>query len=134
MSGKTDPFDEVERFLDQLTEFGGAVGADVPVDVVDEGAAFVVVVDLPGYETDELDVQLQDDRQLTVSATREAGAEPDSDDYVRRERSRQQPTRSVRLPEPVDESAAEASYENGVLRVRLDKRAAADEGTEIPVN
>jgi Molecular chaperone (small heat shock protein) len=133
MSDQTDPFDEVERFLDQLTEFGGVVGADVPVDVVDEGDAFVVVVDLPGYETDELDVQLQDDRQLTVSATREAGAEPDGDDYVRRERSRQQPTRSVTLPDPVDEGATEpatrtASYGSAWTSGR------GHEGTEIPVN
>jgi len=34
----------------------------------------------------------------------------------------------------VDEGATEASYENGVLTVRLGKQAAGGEGTDIPVN
>jgi HSP20 family protein len=133
MTGSTDPFEEMERLFDQFTEFGGAVG-DVAVDVVDEGDAFVVVADLPGYGTDDIDVQLQDDRRLDVTATRDTDRAADEDDYVRRERGRQRVDRSVALPEPVDEGATEASHENGVLTVRLGKQAAGDEGTDIPVN
>ena len=134
MTGPTDPFDEMERLFDQLTEFGSAVGGDVPVDVIDEGDAFVVVADLPGYGTEDIDVQLQDDRRLTVAATRETDRAAEEGDYVRRERGRQRVDRSVTLPEPVDEAATEASYENGVLTVRLGKQAAGGEGTDIPVS
>lgn len=133
MTGSTDPFEEMERLFDQFTEFGGAV-ADVAVDVVDEGEAFAVVADLPGYGTDDIDVQLQDERRLNVAATRETDRAADRGDYVRRERGRQRVDRSVTLPEPVDESETEASYENGVLTVRLGKQTAGDEGTDIPVS
>jgi Molecular chaperone (small heat shock protein) len=133
MTGSTDPFEEMERLFDQLTEFGGAVGA-VAVDVVDEGDAFVVVADLPGYGTDNIDVQLQDERRLSVAATRETDRTADEGDYVRRERGGERVDRSIGLPEPVDEGTTEASYENGVLRVRLGKQAAGDDGTDIPVN
>ncbi len=133
MTGPTDPFDEMERLFDQLTEFGGAVGGDVPVDVRDEGDAFVVLADLPGYAVDDIDVQLAEDRRLTLAASRETDHTGEAN-YVRRERPRGGTTRTVTLPEAVDEDATEASYDDGVLRVRLGKRTAGDEGTDIPVN
>ncbi len=134
MSGPTDPFDEMERLFDQFTQLGTAASGDVPVDIVDEGEAFVVVADLPGYGTDDIDVQLQGERQLTLSATRETDRETDEGEYVRRERSVERTSRTVSLPEPVDEESAEASYDNGVLTVRLGKQTAAGQGTDIPVN
>lgn len=134
MPGPTDPFDDMERFFDQFTQFGTAAGGDVLVDVLDEGEAFVAVADLPGYEPEDIDVQLQGGRQLTFSATRETDRESDDGEYVRRERTTERISRTVSLPEPVDEESADASYDNGVLTVRLAKRTADTEGTDIPVN
>jgi len=133
MTGSTDPFDEMERLFDHLTRFGD-VGGDLAVDVLDEGDAFVVVADLPGYDTDDIDVQLRKGRQLTVSATREEGRDREDGEFVRRERRRGTASRTVTLPEAVDEEQTEANYDDGVLRVRLGKRAAGGEGTDIPVN
>jgi HSP20 family protein len=42
-------------------------------------------------------------------------------------------SRSVTLPDPVDESAVAATYRNGVLTVTLPKREAVDTGTHIEV-
>lgn len=134
MSGSTDPFDEMERLFDQLTEFGTAPSSDIPVDVVDEGEVFVVVADLPGYRTGDIEVQLQGERHLALSATRETDHETDQGEFVRRERTVERTSRTVRLPEPVDEESTEASYDNGVLTVRLGKRTTTGEGTDIPVN
>jgi HSP20 family protein len=134
MSGPTDPFDEMERFFDQFTRLGTAASGDVPVDVLDDGESFVVVADLPGYGTDSIDVQLQGGRQLELSATRDTDRGTDGGGYVRRERSAGRVSRTVTLPEPADEESAEASYDNGVLTVRLGKQAATGQGTDIPVN
>ncbi|MEF8782003.1 MAG: Hsp20/alpha crystallin family protein [Haloarculaceae archaeon] len=134
MDDRPDPFDEMERFFDQLTGSGAPVSSDVPVDVVDEGDAFAVVADLPGYDPDDMEVQLGNERRLSISASRETEREETGEDYVRRERERQRVSRSVTLPEPVDESETEASYDNGVLTVRMGKRSGSDGGTDIPVN
>ncbi|PSQ60043.1 MAG: heat-shock protein [Halobacteriales archaeon SW_9_67_25] len=134
MSGPTDPFDDMERLFDQLTDFGGTLGDDVPVDVRDEGDAFVVLADLPGYAAEDIDVQLADGRRLTVTATRESESTAEEGTYVRRERPRGTTSRTVALPEAVDENATEASYDDGVLTVRLGKRTAGEAGTDIPVN
>jgi HSP20 family protein len=131
-----DPFSEIERAFDMLGEqFGVDVGA-VPVDVVDEGDAFVVHADLPGYDSDDIDVQLVEERDLTISAA--SSQERDSTDgqYVQRERRQQSLSRSVHLPEAVDEGETTASYDSGVLTVRLGKvrHSEDDDGTDIPVN
>jgi HSP20 family protein len=130
-----DPLGELERAFDLLNDQFGAGLAGVPTDVVDEGEAFVVHADLPGYAKDDIEVQLTDERKLTVSATASEDRETQAGTYVQRERSRQSASRTVVLPEPVDESATSATYEDGVLTVRLTKATRTDdEGTDIPVN
>ncbi|GCF13516.1 heat-shock protein Hsp20 [Haloarcula mannanilytica] len=131
-----DPFSEIERAFDMLGEqFGVDMGA-VPVDVVDEGDTFVVHADLPGYDSEDIDVQLVEDRELTISAASSQEQESTDGQYVQRERRQQSMSRSVRLPEAVDEEETTASYNNGVLTVRLGKvvRNEDDDGTDIPVN
>jgi HSP20 family protein len=108
--------------------------ATLPVDVADTGEAFVVVADLPGYDRAALDVQLTDERTLSLRAERETEHIEDAEHYVTTERSRRSVSRTVPLPEAVDEEATEATFENGVLRVTLPKRSDPEEGTDIPVN
>lgn len=120
--------------FDQLTAFGGKTTASVPVDVLDDGDAFVVTADMPGYSTDDIDVRLNDGRQLEISGEFERSESKESAEFVRSERTRQAVSRSVTLPEPVDEEATQASYDNGVLSVRLPKQTVEGEGSDIPVN
>jgi HSP20 family protein len=134
------PFDELERFLDQMTR---DVESELPgrggpaVDLRDDDDEFVLVVDLPGYEKADIEVSV-DDRTVTVSADRSAAAEPDAaaergdEHYIRRERRRRGVSRRLTVPEPVDETSASARFENGVLTVHLPKRG-GEEGTEIDV-
>lgn len=141
---RRNPFDEFERMLerfgqqfDQFDQFGEdptSVGG-ISLDVEDRDAEYVVTADLPGYERDDIDVRL-DENTLRIAADREARRERAGDgEYIHQERSRSSATRSVRLPERVDESEASATYRNGVLTIVLPKVGGAlDEGTDIPVN
>ena len=140
MSGRRDPFDEIEELFEQLNsgfaeltgEFEGAVGGGIHVDVADEDDEIVVVADVPGYESDDIDVSVSD-RQLTISAERGSESETDDTQYYRRERTRRAVSRTVTLPTAVDEHEASASYENGVLTVELPK-ADGDDGIDIEVS
>ena len=130
-----DPFGEIERAFDLLNDQFETGAASVPTDVVDEGEAFVVHADLPGFEKEDIDVQLVEERKLTVTATASEEREEHDGTYVKRERHQQSASRTVVLPEPVDESETSATYVDGVLTVRLQKATLADDdGTEIPVN
>ena len=128
MSERPDPFEDIERLFDQFTRFGPS---EIPVDVVDSGEEFVVVADLPGHDAAGIDVELHDDDRLRIAAAeRETDAEGTA---VRRERRQEAVERTVRLPGPVDAADTSAGYEDGVLTVRLGKRAAETGGTDIPV-
>jgi len=133
MSDRTDPFDDIEELFDRLSQFGTAAGGDVPVDVKDEGDAFVVVADLPGYGADDIDVQLDDEYTLSIAATRTDGESVETEEYVRQERHTERVGRTVTLPGAVDAESTEASHDNGVLTVRLGKATGDDAGTDIEV-
>lgn len=137
MAGKSNPFDELEELFDRMTrQFETAArawdvenaapfersteGSSVGLDLADEGDAFVVTVDVPGYETDDLDVRLTGET-LRVSGERERTVEDEGREYVRRERRTDSFSRQVRLPEPADPDDVEARLRNGVLTLRIPK-------------
>jgi HSP20 family protein len=133
MPDREDPFSEIEQVLDVLT--GGLdAGGDVPVDLRATDDGYELVADLPGYDADSIDVRVADGRRVTISAERSSETETESEDYVVRERERRTVSRTVTVPEPVEESAAAASFDAGVLTVSLPRLAEAGEGTDIPVN
>lgn len=136
MVSRGSPFDELERLLDKMNDARERAGGGLAVDVEDRDDAFVVVADLPGYDKDDIDVEVHE-RTLRIDATHEADheeeAEVDDASYVRRERSKRSLSRSVSLPEDVDEEGASASFENGVLTVELPKTHTTGESTSVDI-
>ena len=130
-----DPFTEIEQLVERMGrpfESGGLSQSSVPVDLGDEGDAFVLVADLPGYDRDDISVTV-DERTVSLTAERDERIDVEERDYVHRERSHSERRRRVRLPSAVDESEASASYQNGVLTVRLPKRGGGEDGHSIDV-
>ncbi|WP_254542887.1 Hsp20/alpha crystallin family protein [Halomarina pelagica] len=133
---RRNPFEEIERMFEEMNEglrtFDTGLTQGVPIDVVETDDSFVVTADLPGYEKSDIDVRLSGST-LVVSAERSAEEEEaEEGSYVRRERTRESVTRSVRLSERVDPSSTNASYNNGVLTVTLSKES-TDSGESIPI-
>lgn len=131
-----NPFEEIEQLFDRMSQELGegtlaGVAGSILVDVEDRTDAFVVTADVPGFSKDEIDVTLSD-RTLRIAADRETEAEETEADFIRRERHRESASRTVRLPEAVDEEGISATYEHGVLTVTLPK-IGGDGGHRIEV-
>ena len=131
-----NPFDDIERMFDQMTRgfesIDGGLSESVAVDVAETDDGYVVVADLPGFDREDIDVELAGET-LTVSAAADGNDEDDDRRYLRRERPRGPVSRSVRLSEAVDPEATDAAHEAGVLTVTLPKAAGAD-GRSIPID
>ncbi|AGB38296.1 Hsp20/alpha crystallin family protein [Natronococcus occultus] len=137
---RRNPFEEIEEMLDRVSEQveGGMTGGglqvpgSVPVDVADRAEEYVVTADLPGYDTDDVELTLAEGT-LRLEAERTDEIEQASERYLRRERTRKSVNRRIRLPEPVEEESVSASYENGVLTVRLPKLEGGDDTKAIDI-
>jgi HSP20 family protein len=90
------------------------------MDLVEAGDEFVLRADLPGLTQSDVQIELEDN-VLTVSGERKAVHEDRKEGYYRVERSWGSFSRSLTLPEGVDPEAVQASFERGVLEVRIPK-------------
>ncbi len=91
-----------------------------PVDAWETERELVLSFDLPGIAEDKISVELEDN-VLTVSGERERDQEETGDRFYRYERRFGTFSRSVTLPQGVDEDAIQADYRNGVLEIRVPK-------------
>jgi HSP20 family protein len=110
-------------FFDTITpgNGGNTLRRWVPaMDLVETEGEFVLRADLPGLSQDDVKIELQD-QVLTISGERKAEHEERKEGYYRVERSSGAFSRSLTLPEGVDPSAVKASFDKGVLEVRIPK-------------
>ena len=102
--------------------FAGTGLSSCKVDVRDEGDKFVMEAELPGFEKDEIHLDVEDDC-LKLSAEHHTDSE-DKDDkkkYIRKERSEVSYQRSFDLT-GIDAEKLDAKYKNGILYVTLPKQ------------
>ncbi|MBS4729097.1 Hsp20 family protein [Mycobacterium sp. SM1] len=112
---RTDPFRELDRLTQQVLGTA-ARPAVMPMDAWREGDRFIVEFDLPGVQTDSLDLDIERN-VLTVRAER-----PELDqsrEMVSAERPRGVFSRQLFLGENLDTDKIEASYHDGVLRLTI---------------
>jgi HSP20 family protein len=90
------------------------------MDLVETDDHFLLRADLPGLSEDDVKIEFEDGT-LTVSGERKAEHESKGEGYVRVERAVGSFSRSLTLPQGVDAEAVTASFDRGVLEVRIPK-------------
>ena len=88
-------------------------------DIYEENDQLVMNIEMPGINKEDINITLQGDR-LTIKAEKKEAVVEDTACYAR-ERQYGQYLRSVTLPFPVKENEISATFENGVLELRLSK-------------
>jgi HSP20 family protein len=90
------------------------------MDLVETDDNFVLRADLPGLTEDDIKIEFEDGT-LTVSGERKAEHESKNEGYYRVERAFGSFSRSLTLPQGIDPEAVTASFNRGVLEVRIPK-------------
>ena len=100
---------------------GGQARRWVPaMDLLETDEHFVLRADLPGLSEEDVKLEVQDN-VLTLSGERRIEHEATKEGFYRVERSSGSFTRSLTLPEGVNLDAIAASFDKGVLEVRIPK-------------
>ncbi|WP_324721078.1 Hsp20/alpha crystallin family protein [Salinimicrobium sp. HB62] len=116
----SDLFDRrgLKNYLDSNSDFD----FNPAMNVKEKEKDFEVELAAPGLKKDDFTITL-DNGLLTVSAEREDNKEEEKDGFLSREFSYNSFSRTIRIPESVDEEKeVSARYENGVLKLKLQKK------------
>lgn len=95
-----------------------------PVDVYEDENSFLIKMELPEVNRDDVKVNLKDNT-LSISGERLVENEEKRENYHRVEGSYGQFYRSFMLPPNVDTAAINAQFKDGVLRLTLPKKEEA---------
>ncbi|MGW4528267.1 Hsp20/alpha crystallin family protein [Amycolatopsis sp. NPDC004378] len=116
---RTDPSRELDRLTQQLFGANGTLTrpAAMPMDAYRAGDEYVVAFDLPGVHPDSIGLDVEQD-VLTVKAERSGPAE-DGAEYQVAELPRGVFSRQLFLGDALDSEHIQASYEAGVLTLRI---------------
>lgn len=115
-----DLFDNFERKF-----FGNSAAAlpDFRTDIRDAGDRYILEAELPGFQKEDIKLDLKDGI-LTISAQHgeNKDEEDDKGSYIRRERRYGSFARTFDVS-GINESGITAAYNNGILEVTLPKQA-----------
>lgn len=94
---------------------------ELTVDIYDKGDSIVIQSTVAGVKPEDLDVAITND-SVTIRGKRERVEEVREDNYYYKELFWGTFSRSVILPEEIEEDMAEASLKHGLLTIRLPKK------------
>jgi len=131
-----DPFRELRSLQDEVNRvFSSSFnrssdnemmrGAWSPtVDIYENKDQIVLEAELPGMKPEDVNISVENN-VLTIQGERKFEKKDEKDNFHRVERSYGSFTRSFTLPPTVSSEAADAVFENGILRLTLAKREEA---------
>ena len=117
---------DMNRLFDRFFDTGGngrsgSVRRWIPaMDLVESEEHLVLRADLPGIQEEDVEIEIKDG-VLTISGERKAEHEEKGEGFHRVERAFGRFSRSLTLPDGVDADAVAASFDNGVLEVKVPK-------------
>ena len=113
---RTDPFRQLDRLASEVLGTPARPAA-MPIDAYRKGETFVVEFDLPGVNSDSIDLTVEKN-VLTVHAERTRNSE-DGVELLVAERPQGTFSRQLFLGETLDTERINANYSDGVLRLEI---------------
>ena len=103
-------------------------GAPTPImikmDATETENGYLIHAEMPGVKKEDIDVAIEGNQVTITAEVKQAWEKKEGDRMLRNERYFGNIYRSFTLPAELDESASVATYDNGVLELKLVKKAA----------
>lgn len=126
---------EIDKLFDEAMGGGGRrMGWAPPVDIQEDEKEIAIVAELPGLKPEQVEVTCENGVLIIRGEKSEERKESDqSRRYHVIERTYGDFSRSFQLPQGLDESKIEATFDHGLLTVRVPK-AALPQPKKIQIN
>lgn len=128
-----NPFGELARFdpfreFDDMFRLPRSLLRNMPeepqikMDVSEDDKAFHVKAEIPGVQKDDIKVSIDADRVSISAEVRREKEEKKGETVIRSERYYGTQFRGFTVAHAIDQTKAEAKYENGILELTLPKK------------
>jgi HSP20 family protein len=120
----SDPVADVfQAFLRPIRSQADERSPRLDIDITEAGDKYVLKAEIPGIDKKDISVEI-DGNTVMISANKEQNSEvKEGGNVIRQERFWGRVQRTVSLASPIDQAAAKAVCENGVLTLTLPKLA-----------
>ncbi|MFV2065253.1 MAG: Hsp20/alpha crystallin family protein [Chloroflexota bacterium] len=143
MTRRTTPFAQIgslRHAVDQLFDESAfrpiaraySAPRNLPVDITSSDEAVTIEAALPGVRPDDVELTVHEDA-LTITVKDADSASTVEGERVYRELRRSHGSRTLRLPKGLDLDAANATFENGLLKLVI-PRAEQAKPRQIPLS
>ena len=118
-------------FFVRPVEYEG--GPRITLDVREDEKSYTVHADMPGVKKENIDVQVEGNVVRISAESRQEREEKQGEKVIRSERYVGKVSGSFTLGVDVDESAATAKFENGVLELTLPKKPMPEQRRKLTI-
>ncbi|HEY0562157.1 MAG TPA: Hsp20/alpha crystallin family protein [Methylophilus sp.] len=119
---RVDPFEDVFRGFFRPVRLEDAPNIQMKIDVKEDEHAYKVLADIPGVNKEDILVNIESNHVSIGAETKQEKEVKEGERVLRAERYYGKIERNFSLEHEVDEGAASAAYNNGVLELTLPKK------------
>ncbi|CAH1073715.1 Hsp20/alpha crystallin family protein [Candidatus Nitrotoga sp. 1052] len=124
---RSDPFTNVDEWFKGFGMRPFSMETETPslikIDLTENDTTYTVRAEIPGMKKEDVKVQVDGNRVSISAETKQEKEEKEGERVICRERYQGSSYRSFTLGSDVDESKAQAKFENGVLELTLPKKS-----------
>ena len=99
--------------------------AQIKIDVSESDSAYTVLAEVPGVGKEDINVSIDGSVVTLRAEIKQQDRQSEGEKVLRTERYYGAVSRSFQLPQDIDQAAAKAKYDNGVLTLTLPKKQAS---------
>ena len=99
-------------------------------DIYEKDGIYIMEMDIPGFSKKDVNIEVDDNDYLTITAEKNIEDNEENKNYVRKERSYGKYQRSFYVGD-IDKEKIDASFENGILKVTMPKKEKEESSKKI---